>query len=85
MARCSSKLRASRNSTAAGSGTLARAREARGHAKLLAVSAQLPCMTCDRARAIVRGMWQLAQLNVARPLEPLDSPRLAEFVASSTR
>ena len=26
-------------------------------------------------------MWHLAQLNIARPLEPLDSPRLAEFVA----
>jgi hypothetical protein len=26
-------------------------------------------------------MWHLAQLNAARPLEPVDSPRLAEFVA----
>jgi hypothetical protein len=26
-------------------------------------------------------MWHLAQLNIARPLAPLDSPRLAEFVA----
>jgi hypothetical protein len=25
--------------------------------------------------------WHLAQINVARPLEPLDTPRLAEFVA----
>jgi len=25
--------------------------------------------------------WHLAQLNVARPLAPLDSPKLAEFVA----
>ncbi len=29
--------------------------------------------------------FQLAQLNVARPLEPLDSPRLAQFVASLER
>jgi hypothetical protein len=26
-------------------------------------------------------MWHLAQINVARPLAPLDSPQLAEFVA----
>ncbi|HET9987881.1 MAG TPA: DUF3291 domain-containing protein [Kofleriaceae bacterium] len=26
-------------------------------------------------------MWHLAQVNVARPLAPLDSPQLAEFVA----
>jgi hypothetical protein len=26
-------------------------------------------------------MWHLAQLNVARPLAPLDSPQLAQFVA----
>ena len=26
--------------------------------------------------------WHLAQLNVARAIEPLDSPRLAEFVAA---
>jgi hypothetical protein len=25
--------------------------------------------------------WQLAQLNIAMPLEPLDAPRLADFVA----
>ncbi len=25
--------------------------------------------------------WHLAQLNVARPLAPIDSPKLAEFVA----
>src|SRR5262245_15969546 len=25
--------------------------------------------------------WQLAQLNIARLLEPIDSPRLADFVA----
>src|SRR5262249_12286137 len=25
--------------------------------------------------------WQLAQLNVARPLAPVDSPRLADFMA----
>lgn len=29
--------------------------------------------------------FQLAQLNVARPLEPLDSPRLADFVANLDR
>jgi hypothetical protein len=26
------------------------------------------------------GSWQLAQLNVARPLAPLDTPQLADFV-----
>jgi hypothetical protein len=30
-------------------------------------------------------MWHLAQLNVARPLAPLDSPQLAEFVAQLDR
>ena len=29
--------------------------------------------------------WELAQLNLARPLEPLDSPRLADFVANLER
>jgi hypothetical protein len=27
-------------------------------------------------------VWQLAQLNIARPLQPLDTPALADFVAA---
>jgi len=31
-----------------------------------------------------RTLWELAQVNIARPLEPLDSPLLAEFMAALT-
>ena len=33
----------------------------------------------------VGGMWHLAQVNVARPLAPIDSPQLAEFVGQLDR
>ena len=35
--------------------------------------------------ATVGGMWHLAQVNVARPLAPMDSPQLAEFVGQLDR
>jgi len=29
-----------------------------------------------------RTRWELAQVNIARPIEPLDSPLLVEFMAA---